>query len=769
MAGKLKAKEFSRAAFVKGGGALVVGFGALGASTAGSARAADSPFASNGPPALDQVDSFLMVHADNTVSVMSGHTEFGQGSSVGIVLIAAEELGMALSQVRFVNPDTNLTPSTGGTTASNTISTKGRSVRAAAAYAKQALLGMAATQLGVPVAALTVADGVVSGGGRSLSYGALIGDRRFDATMANGTLSTGQAPAKAPGQYKLVGSRVPRFDIPDKVTGTYTYVHSIRVPGMLHGRLVRPRGQSAYPSGAPVVSLDEGSIRHIRGARIVRKGDFVAVVAAKEYDAIQAAAQLKVQWGEPPAMAGSASMWKQMRNLDSTGKVSARIQVNTGDVDSAIAAAPVKVSGRSYKVGYQGHLGIGPICAVADTTQQGTVVFSNTQNVYSTRQHVANATGLPLNNVRIRYIEGASVYGMAPYDDGAAAAALISQLAGAPVRLQFMRWDDHGWDNHGNPLLADLRGAVDANGKIVAFEYTGFAQPGTSLTQTTLQLSGVSTPPAPGLGSAEVGNTVVVYDVPNRRIIGKSLPLFNNYLKLGFLRGVANAQAAFASEQFIDELAYAAKTDPVEFRRKNLNPANADRLGSALDTAARLASWQPRVAASNLRTGDVVSGRGVALTTIFPSGSNPDVPSQAAVVADIEVNRKTGKITVTDAWAALNAGLAVSPGTMENQIIGAVVHGVSRSLHEEMTFDTRRVMSLDWVTYPILRFKDSPRVHPAIVQRPDLQPTGAGEPALVPVAPAIANAFFDATGVRLRQMPMTPARVRGALAATDVT
>jgi len=762
------AQEFSRNTFVKGGGALIVGFSVVGGALAGKAEAADSPFASNGPPALNQVDSFLIIHADNTASVMSGHTEFGQGSSVGIVLITAEELDMAVSQVKFVNPDTNLTPSTGGTTASNTISTKGRSVRAAAAYAKQALLGMAATQLGVPVASLTVANGVVSGGGRSVTYGALIGDKSLNVTMANATLSTGQAPAKAPSQYRLVGSQVPRFDIPDKVTGKYTYVHNIRVPGMLHGRLVRPRGQSAYPSGAPVVSVDESSIRHIPGARIVRKADFVAVVAEKEYDAIQAAAQLKVKWADPPAMAGSGNFWQQMRDFDSKGQVAARIQMNSGDVDGAFAAAPVKVSGRTYKVGYQGHLGIGPICAVADVTSEGAVVFSNTQNVYSTRQNVATATGLPLNLVRIRYVEGASVYGMAPYDDGAAAAALSSQLAGAPVRLQFMRWDDHGWDNHGNPLLADMRGAVDANGKIVAYEYTGFAQPGTTLTQTTLQLSAASTPPTPGLGSAEVGNTVVVYDVPNRRIIGKSLPLFNNYLKLGFLRGVANAQAAFASEQFVDELAYAAKVDPVEFRRRNLNPANSDRLSSALDTAAQLANWHPKLAASELERGDLVTGRGIALTTIFPSGSNPDVPSQAAVVVDIKVDKKTGKISVTDAWAALNAGLSVSPGTMENQIVGAVIHGVSRSLHEEMVFDTNRVTSLDWVTYPILRFKEAPRVHPAIVQRTDLQPTGAGEPAVVPVAPAIANAFFDATGVRIRQMPMTPARVRGVLEAAGV-
>jgi CO/xanthine dehydrogenase Mo-binding subunit len=761
-------KEFSRKTFVKGGGALIVGFSVAGAGFAGRTQAADSPFASNGPPALNQVDSFLMIHADNTASVMSGHTEFGQGSDVGIVLITAEELDMAVSQVKFLNPDTNLTPSTGGTTASNTISTKGRSVRAAAAYAKQALLGMAATQLGVPVASLTVANGVVSGGGRSVSYGALIGDKSFNVTMPNATLSTGQAPAKTPNQYKLVGSRVPRFDVPAKVTGKYTYVHSIRVPGMLHGRLVRPRGQAAYPSGAPVVSVDESSIRHVLGARVIRKGDFVAVVAEREYDAIRAAAQLKVKWADPPAMAGSGNFWKQMRDFDSKGQVAARIQVNTGDVDAAFSAAPVKVAGRTYKVGYQGHLGIGPICAVADATPKGAVVFSNSQNVYSTRQHVANATGLPLNTVRIRYIEGASVYGLAPYDDGAAAAALTSLLAGAPVRLQFMRWDDHGWDNHGNPLLADIRGAVDANGRIVAYEYTGFAQPGTGLSQTTLQLSGASTPPTPGLGSAEVGNTVVVYDVPNRRIIGKSLPLFNNYLKLGFLRGVANAQAAYASEQFIDELAYAAKVDPVEFRRRNLNPANADRLRSALDTAANLSNWRPKVAASELESGNVVTGRGIALTTIFPSGSNPDVPSQGAVVVDIEVNKQTGKIIVIEAWAALNAGLTVSPGTMENQIVGAVIHGVGRSLHEEMLVDTKRVTSLDWVTYPILRFKEAPRVHPAIVQRTDLQPTGAGEPAMVPVAPAVANAFFDATGVRIRQMPMTPARVRGVLKAAGI-
>jgi CO/xanthine dehydrogenase Mo-binding subunit len=462
-------------------------------------------------------------------------------------------------------------------------------------------------------------------------------------------------------------------------------------------------------------------------------------------------------------MAGSGNFFKQMRDFDAAGQTPARYQLDQGNFNAAFAAAPVKLAGSRYVHHYTGHMPIGPSCCVADVRSNGAVIFSNTQNAYSTRTNVQLITGLPLNQIRIVYYEGSGMFGPTVYEDCAIAAALTSQLAGAPVRLQFMRWDEHGYDYSGIPLQSELRGAVDASGKIVAHEYAAYGQPSTGLNQLTQQLTGTAVP-TPGLGNAETGNTLQEYAIPNRRVLAKSLPLFNNYLKTSPLRGIGSVQAHFALEQFMDELAYAAKLDPVEFRRRNLNDTGdlGPRFRTVLEAAAKLAGWRSRVSASSLKRDTVVTGRGFALGTIS------NVPTTAAVVADIEVNKETGKILVKDLWAAENAGLSVSPGTMDNQVIGAQVHGVSRALDEQVKFNTRRVTSLDWVGYGTLRFKDTPRVHTTIVQQRDLQPTGSGEPSLIPVGPAIANAFFDATGVRLREAPMTPARVRAALRAAGV-
>jgi CO/xanthine dehydrogenase Mo-binding subunit len=776
-------KEFSRRSFVKGGGALIVGISVGAAALAGKAQAADSPFASNGPFDLGQVDSFIAIHANNTASLKTGRIEQGNGITTGMLIVAAEELDMDLSQLVFVTADSNATPNTGKNSASAGMRSGGLQVRAAAAYAKQALLGLAAAQLGVPMSGLSVSKGIVSGGGRSVSYGALIGDKLFQVSMPTTTqhglfqvtgpaaiLRPGEAPAKSPSQYKLVGSEVPRVDIPEKVTGKFTYLHNVRVPGMHHARLVLPRGQAAYPSGAPVVSVDERSIRHIAGARLVRKGDFLAVVAPTEYAAIQAAAQLKVEWAEPPKVSGSANMFKQMREFDAAGQAPARVTLNVGNVDSAFAAAATRVTA-SYKVAYNGHLPIGPSAAVAHVTSEGALIFSSTQSVYTTRDQAATLLGLPVNKVRVVYYEGSSCYGDSPFVDAALGAALCSQLAGRPVRLQYMRWEEHGWDNHGSPLLADVRGAVDATGKIVAFDYTGFAQPSTPMYFTVLQLTGTPIP-TPGLGTADTTNTGPQYALSNRRITSKSLPLFDNYFKLSPLRGVAWLQGNFATEQFIDELAHAARIDPLAFRRLNIAKSGLDtstggfgmtdttRWGSVLDALEHLTGWQPRVAASNLDSGNIVRGRGLAI------GGGES--TMAGVAADVEVNKRTGKITVKDIWGAMQPGLAVYPEGIRNQMVGELVTGASRVLHEQVQYDTKRIRSLDWVTYPTLRFKDAPKAHVAIVNRPDLPPGGAGEATLIPVGAAIANAFFDATGVRLRQAPMTPARVRGVLAAAGM-
>ena len=760
-------QELSRRLFVKGGGAMIVGFSLASAAVARQAQAAVDPFASVGPTDLGRVDSFIAIHADNTASIATGRVELGQGSTTGLLLLVAEELDMDVGQLVSVRHDTNVTPNTGGTFGSSSIALAGPRLRSAAATARQTLLGLASVSLGVPVAGLSVSRGVVSGGGRTITYGELVGGRLFNVAMAAPTLNPGVAPSKPIASYSLVGiARVPRVDIPAKVAGTYTYLQSIRVPGMLHGRIVRPRGQGAYGDGTAtgVVSVDERSIRGIGDARVVRRGDFLGVVASREYDAIEAAARLKVEYAEPPEMSGSGNLWQQMRAFDSTGQAPARIQFAAGNVDAAVMSAARSVTA-TYGYRYQGHMPIGPSCSVADVTPKGAVVLANTQDAYRLRSRLEAILDLPPDRIRVEYWEGAASFGNGParFDTGVAA-AVMSQLAGAPVRLQFMRWDEHGWDNYSPAVLADLRGAVDAKGNIVAFDYTAFGIPEMSMTAgPTSQHVGIPLLP-PGLGTASVANSGTQYDIPNRRVTSKSLPVMNTFFKTSALRAPGAPPTCFASEQLVDELAHVAGMDPYLFRLQNISTAPLnDGFGQwrdALVGVARLAGWRPRIAASRLSNDDVVTGRGIAIGGF--------AGSQVGVVAEIEVNKRTGKIVAQHMYAAQVAGLAVYLPGVESQIEGNLIMGTSRALLEQVAFTKTRATSLDWVSYPILRFKDSPKVSYAIVQRTELAPTGSGEPSQAPIAAAIANAFFDATGVRIREAPMTPGRVRAVLKAAGL-
>jgi len=838
MTGLLHEKEFSRTQFLKGGGAMIVGFSLLGAAASATARAADPhPFTSFGPADSNALDSWLVINADNTASVKLGKVELGQGSMTGLLLVAAEELSMDMSQMRAITNDTDLTPNQGTTAGSSSISSGGKQVRAAAAAGYQALLGLASTQLGVPASSLSVAKGVVSGGGKTVTYGQLLGGKVFNVEMgpqynlaptkppapsvSQGVASTGSGssqglaaaevlptppfvaspgPGLSPGapgtkpvsQYTQVGVEPGpgRIDIPPKITGQYTYVHNIRIPGMLHGRVVRPRGQGAYGTGTnpTVISVDESSISDIPGAKVVRKGNFVGVVAAEEYRAIQAAAQLKVKWAPMPALPGSGNLWGQMRKQDSAGLVRAATAVSIGDVDTALASAAHVVS-QTYTYPYQGHLPIGPSCSVADVTPSGARIFSNSQNIYSLRSSIAAVLKLPLNQVRVSYYEGSSVFGNAPYEDCAEAAALMSQLAGAPVRLQFMRWDEHGWDNYGPPQLMDIRGGVDANGNIVGTDMTIMTVPWytTKPTEAMLGYEQQFNPTA----NPDTTNNGTQYNLKNRRVIGKSLPLENANLKSIWLRAPAAPQTCFGYEQMIDELAHAANMDPYQFRLQNIatlasDEANGltsltwDRWKGVLMKVAEMSSWQPKPAASSMGKGTVRTGRGIAL------GAFAGTP--VANVADISVNMKTGKIALKHLYSAQDTGLTVYTGGVRNQAVGSLVQGASRALNEELAFNTKQVTGLDWVLYPIMRFKDSPEITFEYIQRTDIpasvtgvvQPNGttapattvtaagvyvggSGEPPTASVAAAIANALFDATGVRMRSAPMTPARVRATL------
>jgi CO/xanthine dehydrogenase Mo-binding subunit len=798
-------KEFSRKSFVKGGGALIVGFSAFGAALAAKAQAAESPYASNGPYDQFQVDSWIVIHADNTASIKTGGVRQGTGSDTGLLMIAGEELDMEMSQLIFVEPDTNVTPQSGAKVASNTILRAGPGVRAAAAHARLALLELASKQLGVPLTSLSVSKGVVSGGGRSVTYGALLGGKLFNVRLPAGYnmtpinvgpfglvggIAAGQAPAKPVADYKLVGRPgVPRIDVPAMVTGTETYIQGIRIPGMLHGRVVRPRGQALYGFGAPVVSVDERSIKHIPGARVVRIRDFLGVVAPSEYGAIQASAQLKVKWADPPkALPGHGNEAQGLRALDSAGKTIQMERARAGDVDRALASA-AHVVAASYHWATNVHTPIGASCAIADVTPHGVRVFSGTQGVYMTREHVAAGLGMRQNQVRVTGVAMGGCFGNGmQYSDTAVAAALMSRVVGAPVRVQLMRWDEIGWDKNAPGTLMDIRAGIDANANLVAFDETHFYpqyrdfmasfydpsgrpypgnesqfyEPGrdylASMIETSAELTGAPIAPTAVMGASST--TPSVYSVANNRFLLKSLPLKGNWFKTDWFRIGNSVHSNFAGEQVIDELARAAKMDPVAFRIKNVTSGTKkNSLLDVLNAVTSAAKWQPRVSASTLSSATVVSGRGIA----WGSASNG-----VAAIADIEVNKKTGKITVKHVYEAFTAGLSVYPDGVESQIVGGVVQIISRLLTEQLHYSKTNVTGGDFVSYPLLRFKDTPKVTPILLQHKDVQPIGVGEPVTQVAAAAVANAFFDATGVRMRTTPFTPARVRAALKAAGV-
>jgi nicotinate dehydrogenase subunit B len=803
MTGFMHEQEFSRKQFVKGGGALIVGFSVLGSSFAGKASAADDPYASNG---LDQfqIDSWITINADNTATIKTGGIRQGTGSDTGLLMIAGEELDMDMSQLEFIIADTATTPNTGAHSASNTIFNAGPGVRAAAASARQVLLGLASTQLGVPTGQLSVSKGVVSGGGKTVTYGALLGGKLFNVAMpaswsmnSNGPsgsfngaqpgvpgkgLQAGEAPAKPVSQYKLVGKTgVPRIDIPAIVTGTEVYIQNIRLPGMLHGRVVRPRGQAVYGFGAPIVSIDESSIKQLRDVKIIRKGDFLGVVAPHEYDAIQAAAQLKVRWADPPAvLPGGGDEFAQMRALDRSGKTVTLanaagygdVGTDVGDVDSALASAAHVVSGE-YGFHTLAHTPIGPMAAVADVTAQGARIFVGTQGPYQTRPTVASALGLPENRVRVTACSmGGCFGGGSQYTDTAVAAGLMSQAVGAPVRVQLMRWDEIGWTRNGPAALMDVRGGIDSRGNLVGMDLTAIYPQYVSTLWPSSVLAGAALPTPTFLVP---NGSEPMYTLPNHRFTVKLMQITGNWVTGSALRSVGAHASAFATEQLVDELAYAAKMDPVAFRIQNMIHGNdfakrqhSDQLLALLNAVVKAANWKPRVSASEVSDADVVRGRGVA----WQDSYNALAMGQTAVIADVEVNKKTGKVAVKHVYHATSANLAVYPDGIANQISGATIMAVSWTLTEQLRFTRTHVASDDFVTYPILRFKDAPQVTPIVIQWDTYANTpyaaGIGESGVVAVPAAIANAFFDATGVRMRTAPFTPARVRAALKAAGV-
>ena len=540
-----------------------------------------------------------------------------------------------------------------------------------------------------PVSQLQVANGVVSVKGdpsKSVTYGALLGGKTFSAP------NTGKAPLKPVSEYKVVGKRLQRKDTPAKVDGSHPYVHQLRLPGMLHGRVVRPRGQGPYGVIDKPLKVDVSSIKNIKGARVVRKGDFIGVVATNEQDAIQAATQLKVTWSQAKTMPGNGNLWKHFREA----KPNDRFTRNAGSIENGLKAA-ANVREASYSVSYQAHASFGPSCGVADVKPGNTNVWGASQAIYSSRTLVAGLLGIPQEEVTFHFAEGAGCYGRNLQDDAAAAAALMSQLAGAPVRVQLTRDQEHGWEFYGPATLVDIRGAVDANGKITAYDYVSFQQPWV-FSEATDYMAGRPLSLG-GFGGADTENAGSQYKIGNHRIMGRSIANDSGLPKVAYLRAPAAPQALFASEQMIDELAYASAMDPVAFRKQNIENF---RWAGVLEAAAKAAGWKPYRASSKATSGRIRKGRGIAIGG-FAS-------TFAGIVAEIEVDTATGKIRVKHVYAAHDCGLIINPNMVEQQVEGCVIQGVSRALIEEVKFSKSRVTSLDWESYPILRYKDAPEI-----------------------------------------------------------
>jgi nicotinate dehydrogenase subunit B len=724
----------TRRDLLKAGGAIVVGFPFMPAAEAQNLRI---PVA--GPPDAQQIDSWIAIHGDNTVTVYIGFAELGQGCSTALLQIAAEELDVGMAQISTVGLDTHITPNQGGTYSSSAMRRGGPQVQRAAAEARQALLEMAARRLSVPVANLVVANGIISatdGASGTLTYGELVGERLFNLPFS------GTAPLKEPSSYRLVAQPLPRKDIPLKAAGTYPYMQHQRLPGMLHGRIVRPRGQSAYRHGIRLVSLDMASIAGIN-ARVVRKGNFVGVVAAREWDAVRAAEQLRVEWDLPELLPGNAGLFEQMQTAPSNDRV-AREEGDVSLYDTGAAKTSFAANGP-----YQAHVPFAPNCALADVTTDSALVLCSTQDVYATRSSIAGLLGMDPLQVRVQYHEGAGTFGHSCWDDVAQAAAMMSQLAGAPVRVQFMRWDEHGWDTYGPAHVGKMRASAGADGKLLTYEYEGW-QHHWSLVDTTLQTANdVAAAEWPAMSAQQINPLVLggMYRIPNIRLLNHHVDGLE-YLKGAWLRSPLDLSFTFVSEQGIDDLAWQLGMDPLEFRR--LNIADERWLG-VLNAAAEAADWQAGPAAASISNADIVRGRGIGLGT--------HLASWGGAVADIEVNRRTGQVRILHLFGAIDAGRVINPSNVRNQIIGQLVQTASRMLHEEVQFDRRHVTSTDWSSYPILRIADCPQITPVIVQRIEEVPMGAGEEVMAAAAAAIANAFFDATSKRMTLYPFTPERV----------
>ena len=738
--------DISRRSFLTAGDVLIVG---LGLDGLGRAQAQTVPNADRflGKPLVpDAVDSFLAVHADGSVTIFVGKVDIGTGGRIAMRQIVGEELDIPLERIAMIEGDTALTPNQGATAGSYGIARGGAQLRQAAATARQALLAQAAQRLNRPAGDLQITDGLVSAkdGSAAVSYGDLLGDRAFNVKIDL------KAPLKSHERFRFIGKSLPRPDMPAKVTGHHRYLHDLTLPGMLHARVIRPGAL-----GATLVSVDESSIAGIGGARVVRIQSFLAVLAEREWDAVRAARALRTKW---TAGTGLPDHGKEFDSMRASRVVRDQEIAKRGDL-SALSAPPAgtRPLAASYRWPIQTHGSIGPSCGVADVRADRVTVWSSSQNTHGFQATCARVLGLERERVRVIYMDGAGSYGPNGADDAAIEAALLSRAVGRPVRVQWSRQEEHGLDPKGPAQLLELRAAVDPDGQVAAWE-----------TQAWLPLATANLPNIPllsvdaaGLQQTPGRSTGLIYQnidppytMPNVNAVVHWIP--DAPLRTSAIRAPGKIANTFAVESFVDEIAALVRVDPVEFRLRRLtNPRGVEVLRR---TAARM-GWQPRPSPRSVdaRAG-VLTGRGIAYVHYKHE------ETLVAMGMEVAVERATGRIRVTRVVCAQDCGLMINPACVQSQLEGNIIQTLSRTLHEEVVYDRDGVTTLDWGSYPILTFPEVPALEFELIQRLDQPPLGVGEAASTPVPAALANAVFDATGVRLRTVPFRAERVKAALA-----
>jgi CO/xanthine dehydrogenase Mo-binding subunit len=731
--------QLSRRAFLKAGGALVVTFTAAPRSIDAQSRPAGDK--SVNP---DDVGAFLAIDAKGMVTLYSGKVELGTGVFTALTQIAAEELSVPLGRVTTIQGDTALTPNQGPTYASLSIQNGGVQIRRAAATARDALLDEAARKLGVAKTELVVRDGIVGlrDGSKSVAYAELVANRQLTIKV-NPT-----APLKDPRDYTIVGKPVPRLDIPAKIFGTFNFVQDVRVPGMLHARVVHPAG-----ARSTLQSFDDAPCRKIKGyVRAVRKGDFLAVVATNEWAAISASTAIVAKWSDWAGLPDETRLFDYVRNSKVDRNEVFQSTGNTGEAPKAGS----RTLQATYDLAMNTHGSIGPSCAVAEYKNGYLTVWTPSQASHLLRMQLATMLQMKPDNVRCIYVEGAGCYGRNGSDDCSSEAALISKEIGRPVRLQWMRQDEHGWDPKGPPLLLDYRASIDDQGSIATWEADVFL-PERPMRRSgaTLLAAALANLPKFGPESANLANPGlgIPYALANSKLTAHWL--VDTPLPAAWIRAPGRMQNTFGNESFLDEIAAATGVDPFEIRVRHLKDARGLELLARL---RQLAKWEPR--GSRPRdAGPIARGRGVSYAKYEL------VRTYVGVVADVTVERATGRIKVDRVYVVHDCGQIINPDGLRNQIEGNVVQTVSRSVVEKLTFSRSAVTSLNWGSYPILTFPNVPEVVIDLIDRPTEVPWGAGEPTTSVVPSAIANAVFDATGARLRSVPFRPPTVLAALSA----